>query len=372
MKKLGLIVNPIAGMGGAVGLKGTDGAGLLDRAKELGAVPRAEQRATIALETISRACKGATVVTYAGAMGENVSALSGLRPEIVGEARTDPSTALDTREATERITGAGIDLLLFAGGDGTARDVCDAVGTSCTCLGIPAGVKIQSEVFATSPAVAGQVAASFLTGRLARTKKGEVLDINEHDYRREVLSSRLYGYLQVPDASHLIQNRKAASAPSESFAQRAIASEIVKQMTDDLCYVFGPGTTCSTLMETLGLEGTLLGVDVVRAGSVVGSDLSEREILEAAGESECRLILTPVGGQGFLLGRGNQQITPKVLRRVGKVILDDAATAEKLSSLRGRPLLVDTGDADTDEWLSGYYRVVTGYREVTVYRVAAT
>ena len=124
-------------------------------------------------------------------------------------------------------------------------------------------------------------------------------------------------------------------------------------------------------METLGLEGTLLGVDVVRAGSVIGSDLSEREILDAVADAECRLVLTPVGGQGFLLGRGNQQISPQVLRRVGKENIVIVATAEKLSSLRGRPLLVDTGDPDTDAWLSGYYRVVTGYREVTVYGVEA-
>jgi predicted polyphosphate/ATP-dependent NAD kinase len=264
----------------------------------------------------------------------------------------------------------GVDLLLFAGGDGTARDVCGAIGTSLTALGIPAGVKIQSAVFATSPAAAGQVAQSYLTGGIGREKEAEVVDIDEDAYRRDILSARLCGYLKIPDARRLLQGAKAASAPDERAMQRAIAAELVEQITDDRCYIVGPGTTCRPLMEMLGLEDSLLGVDMIRARRLVGKDVSEREILENTVEGMCSLILTPVGGQGFLLGRGNQQISPAVIRKVGKGNIIVAATAEKLSSLRGRPLLVDTGDAETDSYLCGYYRVVTGYRENTIYRVS--
>jgi predicted polyphosphate/ATP-dependent NAD kinase len=370
MKKLGLIVNPVAGMGGAVGLKGTDGPELLARAKELGAVPLAESRARSALAFLARLGGGAEVFTYGGAMGEFAAVACGKDPRVVGAASSFLSIPEDTKEAARQMVTNAVDLLLFAGGDGTARDIYDAVGTSITVLGIPAGVKVQSAVFATSPVVAGQVAESYLAGRTSRTRQAEVMDINEDDYRREILSARLYGYLEIPDAGHRLQNRKSASAPSERTAQSAIAAELVEQMTDDRCYIVGPGTTCRTLLEMLDLENSLLGVDVIRAKRLIGKDLSEREILGVIGENECRLILTPVGGQGFILGRGNQQISSEVIRKVGKEQIVVCATSEKLSSLRGRPLLVDTGDPDCDSHLCGYYRVVTGYREATVYRAS--
>lgn len=197
------------------------------------------------------------------------------------------------------------------------------------------------------------------------------MDIDEADYRRGVLSARLYGYLEIPDARRLLRGAKAASAPDERTVQRAIAAAIVERMSDDRCYIVGPGTTCSSLLETLGLEGSLLGVDLVRGGKLVAKDLSEREILAQTADIQCSLVLTPVGGQGFLLGRGNQQISPEVIGRVGKENIIVVATPEKLSALRGKPLLVDTGDEATDSYLCGYYRVVTGYREAAVYRVSS-
>lgn len=370
MKKLGVLINPVAGMGGAVGLKGTDGPELLERAKLLGALPQADKRAGVALATLARLGDSLEVFTYGGAMGESAVAASGLSPKIVGSAPSSLSTPEDTREAARKMAACAVDLLLFAGGDGTARDIYDAVGSSLTTLGIPAGVKIQSAVFAISPAVAGRVAESYLSGGISRTKQAEVMDINEDDYRREILSARLYGYLQIPDASHRLQNRKATSAPSERSVQQAIAAEIVERMTDDCCYIVGPGTTCRTLMEMLGLDNSLLGVDIIRAQRSIGKDMSEREILDFVDDAKCKLILTPVGGQGFLLGRGNQQISPDVIRSVGKGNIIIMATSDKLSSLRGRPLLVDTGASDCDSYLCGYYQVVTGYREVTVYKVS--
>ncbi|MGD2151803.1 MAG: ATP-NAD kinase family protein [Gemmatimonadales bacterium] len=370
MKKLGLIVNPVAGMGGTVGLKGTDGTELLRRAEELGAVPQAERRAERTLAALVPLAEELELLTFGGSMGEAAAAASGLEPKVIGSGSTPRTTAADTAEAARRLAAHGVVLLLFAGGDGTARDICRAIGTSLTVLGIPAGVKIQSAVFATSPAAAGQVAESYLTGGIGREKEAEVMDINEDDYRRDILSARLYGYLKIPDARRQLQGRKAASAPDERAMQSAIAAELVERMTDDRCYIVGPGTTCRPFMQMLGLEGSLLGVDMVRGRRLIGKDVSEREILQKTAEVPSSLILTPVGGQGFLLGRGNQQISPAVIKRVGKENIIVAATAEKLSSLRGRPLLVDTGDPETDCYLRGYYRVVTGYRENTIYRVS--
>jgi predicted polyphosphate/ATP-dependent NAD kinase len=370
MKKLGLIVNPVAGMGGAVGLKGTDGPELLVRARELGAVPLAENRAQSALSALARLGDRLEVFTFRGSMGETAALLSGITPRVIGAASQIPSTSADTKEAARQLEDLGVELLLFAGGDGTTRDIHDVVGTSLTVLGIPAGVKIQSAVFATSPVVAGQVAESYLSGRVGREKEAEVMDINEEDYRREILSTRLHGYLKIPDCSSQLQSRKSASAPSERAIQQAIAAELIERMVDDRFFIVGPGTTCRPIMEELGLQNSLLGVDIVCAGQLVGQDLGEREILQIIGDAPCTLVLTPVGGQGFLLGRGNQQISPKVIQKVGKENIAVCATSEKLSALRGRPLLVDTGDPDCDAYLCGYYRVVTGYREATIYKVS--
>jgi predicted polyphosphate/ATP-dependent NAD kinase len=370
MKKLGLIVNPVAGMGGTVGLKGTDGPVLLERARELGAVPRAQDRAEVALAQLARLGDTLEILAYGGCMGEDVVVAAGMKSTVVGRPALTVSTPADTKNAARELAVANVGLVLFAGGDGTARDICDAVGTTVTCLGIPAGVKIQSAVYATSPAAAGQVAAAFLAGGVNRTRHAEVMDIDEDEYRNDVLSSRLYGYLEIPHASNRLQNRKATSAPSEHSAQLAIAAEILAQMTDDCFYIVGPGTTCRTLMETLGLDNSLLGVDLIRGRKLVGRDLAEREILDTIGDANCSLILTPIGGQGFLLGRGNQQISPNVIRRVGRENLMVLATMDKIASLSGRALLVDTGDVECDAYLSGYYRVVTGFREATMYRVS--
>ncbi|UCG86459.1 MAG: ATP-NAD kinase family protein [Gemmatimonadota bacterium] len=370
MKRLGLIVNPVAGMGGAVGLKGTDGPEAVIQAERLGAVPRAGQRAERALTALGPLEDSMTILTYGGAMGEAPAKACGLRPAVIGSGSTPRTNSEDTVSAARQMATEDVDLLLFAGGDGTARDIYDAVKTSVTTLGIPAGVKIHSAVFASSPAAAGRVAASVLTGEIKRVQEAEVMDINEDDYRRGILSAILYGYLRIPAARRLLQGGKAATSPDERAVQAAIAAALAEQMTNDRCYLVGPGTTCAALMELLGLDNSLLGVDMICAGRLIGKDMSERDILEKTADRRCHLILTPVGGQGFLLGRGNQQISPAVIRRVGKQNITIAATVEKLGSLGGRPLLVDTGDADTDSSLCGHYRVITGYRQTAVYRVS--
>jgi predicted polyphosphate/ATP-dependent NAD kinase len=370
MKTLGLIINPVAGMGGAVGLKGTAGPEILERAEQLGAIPKAHARAEQALAALLTRYDSFELLTFGGDMGESPAIACELRPQVIGTGSSPRTTPEDTVKAARQMAERGVDLLLFAGGDGTARDICGAVGTSTTVLGIPAGVKIHSAAFASSPAAAGQVAASFLAGEIARVKEAEVMDIDEEDYRRGILSARLYGYLRIPDARRLLQGLKAGSAPDERTVQEAIAAELAERMTDDRCYIVGPGTTLKPLMEMLGFDNSLLGVDMVRAGKQIGKDLGEREILEKMADRPCGLILTPVGGQGFLLGRGNQQISPDVVSRVGRENIIVAATPEKLTSLRGRPLLVDTGDEATDVYLCGYYRVITGYRDSAVYRVS--
>ena len=264
---------------------------------------------------------------------------------------------------------AAVDLLLFAGGDGTARDIHGAVGTYVVVLGIPAGVKVHSAVFARKPAGAGELAALYLQGKAKGTAESEVMDINEEDYRRGILSAKLYGYLRIPRERRHMQSLKAGSAESERHAQEAIATDIVESMSDDCFYIIGPGTTTRAIMEKLNLEYSLLGVDLVYRRRLVGKDLNEKEILEKTKGGRTKIVVTPIGGQGYILGRGNQQLSPRVIEQAGSENILVAATGRKINSLMGRPLLVDTGDGETDRMFGGYHKIITGYREKIIYRI---
>jgi predicted polyphosphate/ATP-dependent NAD kinase len=277
----------------------------------------------------------------------------------------------------------GVDLLLFAGGDGTARDVYEAVGLEQPALGIPAGVKIHSAVYATSPASAGELARLYLQGRVRSLREAEVMDIDEEAFRQGSLQARLYGYLRVPFRTSLVQSQKVPSS-GEAVALGAIAEDVADKMEPGVLYIIGPGTTTRAIAQELGLEKTLLGVDVVEAGPwsedrqrrtarLVATDANEAQLLallEEHGDRGARIVVTPIGGQGYLFGRGNQQISPRVIERVGRQNIIVVSTADKLHALGAQPLLVDSGDRAVDEMLSGYIMVVTGYREQAVRRVA--
>jgi predicted polyphosphate/ATP-dependent NAD kinase len=264
-----------------------------------------------------------------------------------------------------------VDLLLFAGGDGTARDICSAVETSLVCLGIPAGVKIHSGVFGSHPARAGELAALFLQKSVQRTVEAEVMDVDEEELRREIVSARLYGYLRIPHVERFLQRTKAGSTGNEKYSQEAIAAEVTGDMSDEFYYLVGPGTTTSAILQRLGLDHSLLGIDLVWQNKLLGKDLNEAQILDKIHGKPTKLILTPIGGQGFLLGRGNQQISPEVIRQIGKDNIIVVAARQKIHSLNSRPLLVDTGDEAVDQTLMGYYRIVTGFREAIIYKVAS-
>jgi predicted polyphosphate/ATP-dependent NAD kinase len=370
MKRLGLIVNPVAGLGGRVGLKGSDGEEIQRKALDLGAVSESPERAGRALEMLMPLREQLEIVTPPGEMGGDVAAPSGLEATIIGSIKPGGTTAADTIRTAREMRRLGVDLLLFAGGDGTARDIHEAVGLDLPVLGIPAGVKIHSAVFATSPATAGELAAAYLRGDVSSLREAEVMDVDEEAFRRGVLSARLYGYLRIPFRRALVQGVKAATGPGEESVQRAIAVEIVEGMEDDCLYILGPGTTTRAIASRLGLEKTLLGVDVVRGGEMMATDVGESQLLGLMRGARAKIVVTPIGGQGFIFGRGNQQISPQVIRRVGKENTIVVSTPEKINSLGGHPLLVDTGDQSVDEMLGGYVRVVTGYAEQILYRVS--
>ena len=369
-KRLGLIVNPVAGLGGRVGLKGSDGADIQKRALELGAVAESPRRAQLALEMLSPFEEQLEVFTSPGEMGEEVVSCCGLGATVVGTITPGKTTGEDTIRAAGEMRGLEVDLLLFAGGDGTARDVYEAVGLTLPVLGIPAGVKIHSAAFASSPMAAGELAASYLRGGVPSLREVEVMDIDEDAFRRDVLSARLYGYLKIPFRRALVQGAKSASGPGEEAAQRAIAIAIVELMEDDCAYILGPGTTTRAIARQLGLEKTLLGVDVIKDREMVARDVGETELLQPVKRGRAKIIVTPIGGQGYIFGRGNQQISPEVIAEVGRDNIIVVSTPHKINSLQGRPLLVDTGDGELDRALSGYVRVVTGYGEQILYKVS--
>jgi len=233
-----------------------------------------------------------------------------------------------------------------------------------------AGVKIHSPVYAIRPEAAGDLALSWLRGGCAQTREAEVVDIDETAYRDGRVSTSLYGYLQVPYERRFLQNSKAPSPLSEHSQQVNIAWEMIDQMQPDVYYLVGPGSTTRTLMDVLELPNTLIGVDLICNRQLVQSDLREQDILQRLDERETHLIITPTGGQGFLLGRGNQQLSAAVMARIGRERLHVLATQEKLFRFRGSPLLVDTGDLTVDKSLSGYVRVIIGHREEQMCRIS--
>ncbi len=368
MKRLGLIVNPVAGMGGRVGLKGSDGAETLKMARELGATETSPGRATEALRHLVTV-KDVELVTYPGEMGEDEARTVGFAPRVVGNIKAGETTSADTKNAASEMAGLGVDLLLFAGGDGTARDIFEAVDGRVVALGIPTGVKMHSGVYAVSPAAAGALAAKYLAGDIAFVQQAEVMDIDEEAFRDNRLSARLYGYLRVPRDEAYVQGSKEASPVDEGENLRAIAVDLTDEMDPETFYVLGPGSTVSSVAEHLGLVKTLLGVDVVKGRRIIASDVNEEQLLKLVSGKKAKIIVTAIGGQGFVFGRGNQQISPRVIRAVGRKNIVIAATPAKLATLHGKSLLVDTGDPALDTELTGYAKVVTDYGRRVVYRI---
>lgn len=361
--KLGFIVNPIAGMGGRVGLKGTDGEGTLEKAIEMGAVPESPDKACRALEVLVPHKDDIELYTYPGDMGENEARGLGFQPIVLGEEGKEDFSPQDTEDAAKAMLKEGVELILFAGGDGTARNIYNAIGTEIPAIGIPAGVKIHSAVYASHPKAAGQVVKKMLLGEIEEIKEAEVMDIDEEKFREGIVTARLYGYMNIPVESELIQTTKSVGVADEAESLEAIAEKMIEDMEDnpDTYYIMGSGTTIRPIMENMGLENTLLGIDIVRNKELIASDVSENKILDIIGDEKAKIIVTVIGGQGYIFGRGNQQISGEVIKKVGKDNVMVVAPKSKLMSLENRPLLVDTGMEEVNAMFNGYIKVHTTY-----------
>jgi len=367
--RIGLIINPFAGVGGAVGLKGSDGDAIVEQALAMGAEKRAAQRVAITLEHLVEFREVIQWLTWGGEMGEDSLHDAGFCCQVLGRPGTRHSSASDTVNAAVTLRDAGIDLLLFAGGDGTARDIASAVGTTVSVLGIPAGVKIHSGVYAVHAKGAADIIAKMIRGELVSVIEGEVRDIDEDAFRAGRVQARHFGELQVPAEGRYLQHVKCGGREVEALVLQEIAAHVADQLAPDVLYIVGPGTTTKAIFDFLHQPKTLLGVDLLLNDAVVQADATEQQILDWQQRFPSQIIVTLIGGQGHIFGRGNHQIGPQVIANAGVGNIRIVATKSKLKELEGRPLLVDTWDEATNRRLSGFLPVITGYEDVVLYPV---
>ena len=362
MIKIGVIVNPVAGMGGSVGLKGTDG-DMYKKAVELGAKPITSQRINDVFSLIKR--EDIYFLVAPGKMGEDHIKKYKFKYEVIGQINQE-TTAEDSKKIAREMIEKGIELLIFVGGDGTARDIHDVVGLNMPVVAIPSGVKMFSPVFTLSSHAAAEMINSFENDYIEK----EVLDIDEDAFRENKLAAKLYGYMKVPNIKSLLQGSKEASNTSKTAEKnkKEVAEYVFKNMEDDILYILGPGTTLKSLADKIGIEKTLLGIDAVYNKELIGKDLNEKGLLELIKKYEkTKIVVTPIGGNGFIFGRGSKQISAEVLKLCGKMNIIVVSTSDKIGKLEC--LRVDTGDIEVDKRLGGNIKVIIGYNEELVMEV---
>jgi len=403
MLNIGLVINPYAGIGGRVGFKGSDGDEIREQAFKLGAKKLALDKAMLCFKQFKDYFSDIKVYTASGEMGEKLCSELSINYEIVtfpimtcrketDPKETDPkksnsketnhsqkhslleaekfTSAEDTEILVTELCKLELDIILFVGGDGTARDVCNVINDEQLVLGIPAGVKIHSGVYSVSPEAAGKLMTDLLSGNMVSVQQADVVDLNEDEFRAGRVKTKYYGEMSVPSSQVYMQSVKHGATQNEEMELIDIASDIIEEFQDDVYYVVGSGTTCAAIMDELNLNNTLLGSDVIFNNELYLADVTEKDLLDLLERSQkVVFILTVIGGQGHILGRGNHQISPEIIVKAGWSSFNIISTKSKLSELQGRPLQVDTGDADLDHQLFGLKKITTGYHEKVLYPV---
>ncbi|MDP5029810.1 ATP-NAD kinase family protein [Paraglaciecola sp.] len=370
--KIGLIVNPFAGIGGALALKGSDGAEIRAKALALGAEKKAGDKTRLALSEILALTSQVHIYTVAGEMGETLTKEMGFDYSIVYQPSSEQSEGHDSEAAAKAMLNEQVDLLLFAGGDGTARNICHAIDTALPVLGIPAGCKIHSGVYAITPQAAGRVVAQMVQGQIVSLTQADVMDIDEALFRQGRVNARQFGEMRVPTELQYIQAVKMGGKESDELVLADIAAYIIELMDEypEHYFVMGSGSTVEFIMQELNLDNTLLGVDLLKGGKLIARDLTAEQLYQFIHQQATKLVITLIGGQGHVFGRGNQQLSPDVLRAVGKENILLVATKNKLNNLAGKPLISDSGDITLDAELAGLMTVITGYRDQVLYPLA--
>ncbi|NLV26024.1 MAG: ATP-NAD kinase family protein [Methanomicrobiales archaeon] len=360
MISIGFLVNPYAGMGGPVGLKGTDNC--VVEALHRGAIPQSPLKAKRFLSGLNKS--DFLFYTAGGNMGENelksadIPFITIYQHKKTEQTHKVITSALDTKKACIEILKRNVDIIIFCGGDGTARDIFSCTGPYMPLLGIPAGVKIYSSVFAITPDIASKVLNEWDGFRVS---EGEIIDVDEERYRNGYLDTHTYGIAKIPSSPKNIQSCKMVSSGDDSQMMHEIASFIIEIMQEDTLYLLGAGSTTKAITDKLGLSKTLLGIDAIFQKNLIASDLNEEKILELSDRyPKTKIIISPIGAQGFVLGRGNQQISKKVIQKTGIESLIIVATEYKLKNTK--TLYIDTGDPVINHSFGKNISVIVGYR----------
>lgn len=371
--RVGFLLNPYAGIGGEAALKGSDGTEIRAKALDYSSRLRSPARAGRFLQALGD--QRFLIDWYAGkgVMGEIALQNQGITPVAVEGIAEQDTSANDTRHVAGFFLQEKVDLVLFVGGDGTARDVLDVIQTGIPCLGIPAGVKMQSGVFALSPEAAAEIVAGMLQSDLLSVAEQDVRDIDEAALREGRVRSRYYGSMCVPAAPMYLQHLKQGGVEDERSALEDIAAHLTEIMAEGHVMLVGPGRTLAYWMETLKLPNTLVGFDAVLNGELLKSDLNAQDILALQQQYPgLKLLLSPTGQQGMLVGRGNQQLTPAFLQQLPKLQWLIVATKNKLAAFQGKPLIVDSNDYILDQALCGLYNIISAYHYQVLYPVNIT
>ncbi len=373
-KKIGFLVNPIAGMGGKVGLKGTDG--VVDQARRLGATPLSSQKAEEMLHTFLTFSPSKNNIQWYASDGDmgatQLYNLGFASIEVLYIPETKITTAIDTKKTCQKFIEKKVDLILFCGGDGTARDIYEIVSNSIPMLGIPAGVKMHSGVFGVSAKATARILHEFLEKSLT-VGDADIIDLDEESYRRGEWKLRLFGVAKgIVEPAYVQVGKTTYESISDTASKDELAEHINDEMESnpDTLFIFGSGGTIDYIATKLNIENTLLGIDAIYRKKNIGKDLNENQILQMLSKyPKVKLLLSPIGSQGFILGRGNLQLSSTVIKKIG---LDNIIVLSTPTKLADTPCLrVDTGDSELDRMFSDreYYMVVIGYRLSRVVKI---
>lgn len=372
--KIGFIVNPWSGIGGSVALKGSDGQAIREEALKRGAQQKAMAKATTMLSTYlqDHPLDANDWFSAEGDLGASILHQHGIQSiHIYPERLPTQTESIDSQNIVSWFIQNQVDLVVFAGGDGTARDMCTVLGADIPVLGIPTGVKIHSGVFAVTPHAAGEVLSGLLNGQLTDLRLEEVRDIDEEAFRHNRVASKYFGEMKVPVSAEFMQHVKVGGIEQEDLVLNDIGEWLDEIHQSDVVYFMGSGKTIDYFMERNNIPNTLLGVDAVLNGNVIKADCTEQDILFLAKQYKSKAIISIIGGQGHIFGRGNHQFSPQVLEALTKSAFIVIGTKAKLKTLEGRPLLIDSGDRSTDVKWAGLITLLTGYNDEVLYPLVA-
>jgi predicted polyphosphate/ATP-dependent NAD kinase len=372
--KIGFIVNPIAGMGGRVGLKGTDG--VVDEAIKKGAKPVADKKSMDMLKIfVSKYNSKDNIEWYTckNKMGEKELKEAGIKNfKIIYSSNDKKTSPEDTKKACKKFLEKNVDLILFCGGDGTARDIYNTVETKTPILGIPSGVKMHSGVFGINTEASAKMLHDFVNETLT-IGDAEIMDLDEDLYRKGEWKVKLFGNAKgIVEPTYVQVGKASFQSISDDYIKDEIAEHIKEEMeqNNDYLYLMGSGGTVNFIAKKIQVKNTILGIDAVYQKENIGEDLNEEKILKLLKKySKIKVILSPIGAQGFILGRGNLQLSPKVIK---KIDLDDIIVVSTPSKLSSTPVLrVDTGDKKLDKKFreKEFFMVIIGYRISRVVKV---